>query len=103
MESVNELRRLYSDEQLKDICSYGCITGVASHHIYHTECEDFYNKYSDEILDQLELITGENPLHFYSKDAYSLEELTTKIVWSYIEEVSFHLLEEVDESSAKDC
>ena len=93
MDSLDYLSKLYSQEELTEIAKHGCITGVATHHIHYHETEDFFNKFEDEILDFLENLNGENPIHYYSKDCYSIQELTNKIAWAYIDMASAHLVE----------
>ena len=93
MDSLDYLSKLYSLEELKSIAEHGCITGVATHHIHYHETEDFFNKFEDEILDFLENLNGENPIHYYSKDCYSIGCLMNKIAWAFIDEASAHLAE----------
>ena len=93
MDSLDYLSKLYSQQELKEIAKHGCVTGVATHHIHYHETEDFFNKFEDEVLDFLENLIGENPIHYYSKDSYSIQELINKIVWSFVEQAATHLTE----------
>ena len=96
MDSLDYLSKLYSQEELTEIAKHKCVSGVASHHITYAETEDFMNHFEDEVLDFLENLIGENPIHYYSKDCYSIQELTNKIAWEYINQAAIHLTQ-VDE------
>lgn len=40
---------------LKDVVNYGCISGIVSSLIYYSDTEKFFNEYSNEILELLDV------------------------------------------------
>lgn len=40
---------------IKDVINYGCVSGIVSSLIYYSDTEKFFNEYSNEILELLDV------------------------------------------------
>jgi len=50
----------YDMDTLKDIAEYGCQSGCAHAHIYYKDTVEFFDQYEDRIVDDFDLIFGDN-------------------------------------------
>lgn len=89
----------YEPETLKEIAKYGCITGIASHHIYYTQTTEFYDQHEEEILNHLNLInhTTDSVLSTFGNDAEDIKQLKNSLVWTFVESVAEEYLLEMEE------
>ncbi len=88
-QGYNKVLDTYDLEQLQEIASHGCQSGVCSEHIYYADTISFYEKHEREILDHLISINGVEFLgnvlveHQGCYDAYRND-----LTWAFIESVA---------------
>jgi hypothetical protein len=97
----------YDEEEMKDICKHGCVSGCASGLIYYHETVKFHDEYEKEIWDMLfddaqdqdmtilELIASFNG----KKDVYDIEQFKNLLCWYAIEKVCFGIVNEREEAA----
>ena len=91
-----ELLSIYDKEQLAEIAGHGCVSGVASQHIYNSQCLAFFENYTDDIEDEFFSIYGENWITEMDLKCSSIDGLIVKIVWAYIEHIAFQVTEDFE-------
>ena len=80
-----EILSLYSKDELRTISTHGCITGVASYHIYYSSTCDFYDRWESEILEELEAADA-NPIEVFGTAGQdTIDTIKNNLVWSFIE------------------
>ena len=83
-----EILQTYDRLQLRDISEHGCITGAATCHIYYKDTLDFFNKYDEEIQDDLMARYGEDYLVAFAKGVEDIATMQNNMVWDFIESVA---------------
>jgi len=91
-----ELLSIYDKDQLADIANHGCESGVASQHIYNTQCIAFFENHRDMIEDEFFCIYGEDWITEMDLKCSSIDELIVKLVWAYIEHIAFQVTEDFE-------
>ena len=86
--AVQSITELYDSETLADIAEYGCVSGVASSHIYYTQTTEFFDKFEDEIEDYMLDNFGDDFMHEVTIGCQSLTEIKNKLTWCFIELVA---------------
>ena len=71
-------------DEIKDVAEYGCQAGV-SDFIYSTEIAEFFDKYEDEIEDELDTYGLKYDDLLDTSEFYTMQELKEKAVWSIVE------------------
>ena len=96
--AFNEIVNTYDHEQMQEIVSHGCVSGVCNQHIYYADTISFFDKYETEILSELEDRHGFDTLvHLFTKANASLKHYKNDVVWFYIEDVSSIVLTTLEE------
>lgn len=83
-----EILQTYDRLQLRDISEYGCATGTATNHIYYKDTLDFFNKYDEEIQDDLMARYGDDFLVLFAKDVQDIATMQNNMAWDFIESVA---------------
>ena len=97
-EARNEIIKVYSTNELTEIANNGCVTGVATHHIYYKDTISFFDKYEAEILSEITDILGVDTLvsifkeHDACYDAYRND-----CTWTFIELVAMDVVNELEQ------
>ena len=95
MNATKAIKDAYSLEDLKEIADHGCESGVCSQHIYYGDTIKYYDKYEDEIMDELVLNYGTEFLVELFKDADAcLDIYKNHVCWAFIELVAFEAVED---------
>mgnify|MGYP000184896565 CR=1 FL=1 len=71
-------------DEIKDVAEYGCAAGVSGF-IYSTELAEFFDKYEDEIEDQLDSLCIKYDELIDANEFYTMQELKEKAVWVVVE------------------
>ena len=71
-------------DEIKDVAEYGCQAGV-SDFIYSTELAEFFDKYEDEIEDELDSLGLKYEDLLDTSEFYTMQELKEKAVWCIVE------------------
>ena len=86
MNATEKIKSDYTLEEFKEIADHGCESGVCSQHIYYGDTIKYYDKYEDEIMDELVLNYGTEFLVDLFKDADAcLDIYKNKVTWAFIE------------------
>ncbi len=85
----------YDKDDLKEIASHGCGSGVCHEHIYYGDTIKFFDTYEDELL---KYFTDKYDTEFLIdlfKDADAdLTIYKNTVVWAYIESIAFQYEDE---------
>ena len=73
-------KRFTDSDEISDISNHG-ITGGFHGFIYTYELTEFFDRYEDEICDELENYFGEDYLKQLSEEAFSFDNMKEKAVW----------------------
>ena len=95
MNAVKAVKEIYDNDDLKEIASHGCESGVCFQHIYYGDTTKFYDNNEDEVLDYLTDSYCTDFLVDLFRDADA--ELTfykNAVTWSFIEAVANEVVEE---------
>ncbi len=79
--------------EVQDIANYGIQSGFGDF-IYTSELVEFYNQHEDELLEFLEDM--DLSLAECSKDAHSLSDIQTQVVWIVVECWCAHQSDRID-------
>ena len=71
-------------DEIKDVAEYGCSAGV-SDFIYSSELAEFFDKYEDEIEDELDTYGLKYTDLVDTTDFWTLQECKEKAVWCIVE------------------
>ena len=71
-------------DEIKDVAEYGCQAGV-SDFIYSTELAEFFDKYEDEIEDELDTYGLKYQDLVDTNEFYTMQECKEKAVWVVVE------------------
>lgn len=83
-----EILSLYSKDELRTISTHGCVTGVASYHIYYSDTIDFYDRWESEILEDLEAADS-NPIEVFAKGGQpTIDMIKNNLMWGWLELVA---------------
>jgi len=87
----------YDLDTLKEIAEHGCVSGVATNHIYYSDTVKFYDQYEDEITDYVETLLGTDYLveTFKNNEAH-LKGYKNDVVWTYIELVAGQIVDDAE-------
>ena len=98
MENARDyIRDAYELEDLKEIATHGCQSGVCSQHIYYGDTVQFYETFENNILDELTLNYGIEFLVDLFKESLLGGDLTiykNNVCWAFIESVAFEAVED---------
>tara|TARA_Y100000593_G_scaffold55432_1_gene103780 strand:+ start:216 stop:563 length:348 start_codon:yes stop_codon:yes gene_type:complete len=96
--AYDEIVDTYSQEELHEIVSHGCQSGVCHEHIYYGDTIKFFDTYEDEITDYLTTRLGDEVLIDLFSDANaSLDHYKNSVTWSYIELVASEIIDTTNE------
>ncbi len=96
--AFNEIVNTYDHEQMQEIVSHGCVSGVCSKHIYYADTISFFDKYEEEILSEIEDRFGVDTLvEIFTRADASLKQYKNDVVWLYIEDVCNIVLTTLEE------
>ena len=71
-------------DEIKDVAEYGCQAGV-SDFIYSSELAEFFDKYEDEIEDELDTYGLKYQDLVDTNEFYTMQECKEKAVWVVVE------------------
>ena len=83
-----EILQTYDRLQLRDISEFGCATGTATAHIYYSDTLEFFQKYDEEIQDDLMARYGDDFIMLFARDVQDVATMQNNMVWDFIEAVA---------------
>ena len=102
MQTINRnytiLGHEFDADQLKDIANHGMSAGVGGF-IYTRECCEAFDEHEDDIEAYLsdwyhDNMGEDNYIKAIADDVQSIDALKTRMVWAYVELMSFEILSE---------
>ena len=94
----DEIIKCYDLNQLTEIANNGCITGVASEHIYYKDTIHFFSKHEAEILSTIEEQYGKDELYkLFEKSEACYDMYRNECTWLFIETVAQDVVNELDQ------
>ena len=95
MRGYDEIIAAYDKDTMHQIVEHGCQSGLCSQHIYYGDTIKYYDKYEDEIMDELVLNYGTEFLVDLFKDADAcLDIYKNKVTWAFIELTAIDAVED---------
>ena len=95
MNATEAIKEIYSLEDFKEIADHGCESGVCRQHIYYGDTIKYYDKYENEIMDELVLNYGTEFLIDLFKDADAVLDIyKNNVCWAFIEMVAMEAVED---------
>ena len=87
----------YDLDTLKEIVEHGCVSGVATNHIYYPETVKFFDFYQEEILEYIEDLLGtEYLIETFKYNEAHLTGYKNDVVWTYIELVAGQIVDDAE-------
>ena len=97
------IKDTYDYETCKEITEHGCVSGVATSHVYYKDTVAFFDKYEDEITTHISETLGDDVLPKLFKDANaSLTSYKNAVTWSFIELVAMDTVDNKDKKELED-
>ena len=89
------IKENYSNDELKEICQHGCVSGIAGTMIYYSQTNDLYDEFAYELHDKLgEWIDeiGETP-EFIVKELGNASTFKNAMVWFVAEQYANEIVQ----------
>lgn len=83
--AYNKLCDMYDVDTMREIAEHGCASGVASNHIYTSDCVDFYQEHEDEINDFIEEHFGIETVMELTQECADIRSAMNHLCWIYVE------------------
>ena len=101
--AIDVIKDTYDYETCKEIVNHGCKSGVCSQHIYYADTLRFFEKYAQEITDEVVINFGTDYLKelFNNNDA-DLDAYLNDLTWTFIELVAMGVVDNKEEQELKD-
>ncbi len=97
-EGRDQLLKDYNQEQMQEIASHGCISGVCSEHIYYADTIAFFDKYEGEILDLIHTRYGTDELvEIFKRSEADYDMYRNECTWAFIENVAMDIVTTLEE------
>ena len=94
----DEIIKCYDLNQLTEIANHGCVTGVASEHIYYSDTIHFFSKHEAEILSTIEEQYGRDELYkLFEKSQACYDMYRNECTWMFIETVAQDVVNELEQ------
>ena len=88
-EGRDQLLKDYDQEQMQEIASHGCESGVCNEHIYYADTIAFFDKYEGEILDLIHERYGVDELvSIFKRSDADYDMYRNECCWLFIENVA---------------
>jgi len=98
-EGRDQLLKDYDLEQMQEIASHGCESGVCSEHIYYADTVAFFDKYEGEILDLITERWGTDELvSIFKRSDACYDMYRNECTWFFIQEVAQDVVQDNEEA-----
>ena len=101
MENARDyIRDAYELEDLKEIATHGCQSGVCSQYIYYADTIKFFDNYEEEITDYIITNFGTEFLSniFLANDCM-LDMYKNDVTWCYVELICSQIVDEYESTT----
>ena len=97
-EGRDQLLKDYDQEQMQEIASHGCQSGVCNQHIYYADTIAFFDKYEAEILDLFHVRYGTDELvEIFKRSEADYDMYRNECTWAFIENVAVDIVTTLEE------
>ena len=91
------IKDTYDYETCKEIVEHGCVSGVATDHIYYKDTLSFFDKYEDEMIEYIaDTLGGETNEDLWTRNSCNITGYKNDVTWSFIELVAMSIVDGVD-------
>ena len=91
------IKDTYDYETCKEIVEHGCVSGVATDHIYYKDTLSFFDKYEDEMIEYIaDTLGGEANEDLWTRNTCNITGYKNVVTWSFIELVAMSIVDGVD-------
>ena len=88
------IKDTYDYETCKEIVEHGCVSGVATDHIYYKDTVAFFDKYEDEMIKHINDTLGEDVVkEMWTKHSNNITGYKNDVTWSFIELVAMSVVD----------
>ena len=88
------IKDTYDYETCKEIVEHGCVSGVATDHIYYKDTVAFFDKYEDEMIKRITDTLGEDVVkEMWTKHPNNITGYKNDVTWSFIELVAMAVVD----------
>ena len=88
------IKDTYDFETCKEIVEHGCVSGVATDHIYYKDTLAFFDKYEDEMIKHITDNLGEDTVkEMWTKHPNNITGYKNDVTWSFIELVAMSVVD----------
>ena len=96
--AYDEIVDTYSLEDMYEIVSHGCQSGVCHEHIYYADTIKFFDTYEEDITDYLTTRLGNDVLlDLFTNANFDLSGYKNNVTWAYIELVASEFIDTTNE------
>jgi len=94
------ISKQYDIDTLREIRDHGCVSGVANHHIYYTQTNDFFDDNEEEITEYIVDNLGEEyPGEVMKECVGVLDVYKNDMCWTFVELVAGQLVDEFESTT----
>ena len=91
------IKDTYDYETCKEIVEHGCVSGVATDHIYYKDTLSFFDKYEDEMIEYIaDTLGGETNEDLWTRNSCNITGYKNDVVWTFIELVAMNIVDVMD-------
>ena len=88
------IKDTYDFDTCKEIVKGGCVSGVATDHIYYKDTVAFFDKYEDEIIKYINDNLGEDIVkEMWTRHPNNITGYKNDVTWSFIELVAMSVVD----------
>jgi len=95
--AFDSIKESYDLDTLREIVEHGCVSGVATNHIYYDQTVSFFDDNEEEIIEYVSDTLEEDYLVEVFKNAHAdLALYKNDIVWTFVELVAQQLVDQFE-------
>ena len=93
----------YDLDTLREITQHGCVSGVASFHIYYNQTLSFFDNYEDEMIEYIaDTFGGEFNEELWNNNPCNITGYKNDTVWTFVELVAQQLVDEYESTTCEE-
>ncbi len=101
--AYDSIRDSYDVDTLREIIEHGCISGVATNHIYYNQTVSFFNAYEEEITDYIVDNFGlDFTVNMFQSADAQLSYYKNEMCWCYIECIAQQIVDEFESTTCEE-
>ena len=101
--AFDSIKDQYDIDTLQEIFDHGCVSGVATNHIYYNQTVSFFDTYEVEIIEYVSDNLGEDYLvEVFKNSNADLTSYKNDICWCFVELVAGQLIDEFESTTCEE-